>query len=345
MAKKILAALFAVCLVMSTSGCHEIEEYPNTGSGNFEQLWKLFDEHYCFFEERGIDWDSIYRVYQPRAAKCGTTQALFVVCTDMLDNLQDGHVNLSAWFQTYYYREWWSNYPQNYNERIVQENYLHFNYRQLGVASFGILPGNIGYLRIPTFEGGLGEGNLNAIFAHLYTTYGLVIDVRDNGGGLMDNVETVARRFRQGRHLAGYIKHKNGPGHNDFSEPYAYYYEAPAYAQMWTKPVVVLANRSTFSAANNFVSVMKHVPGVTVMGSTTGGGSGMPMSYELPCGWGVRMSACPLLDAEGRCSEFGVDPTEGYAIDITATDLAAGRDPILDAAIAKLTSQSGNAAQ
>ncbi|WP_438589109.1 S41 family peptidase [Duncaniella dubosii] len=56
------------------------------------------------------------------------------------------------------------------------------------------------------------------------------------------------------------------------------------------KTVIVLANRSTFSAANNFVSVMKLLPGVRVVGATTGGGSGMPYSSELPCGWSVRFS-------------------------------------------------------
>ena len=140
-------------------------------------------------------------------------------------------------------------------------------------------------------------------------------------------------RFITERKLAGYIIHKNGPGHDDFDEPYAYYID-PAYGHIaWRKPVVVLTNRSTFSAANNFVSIMKSIPGVAIIGATTGGGSGMPFSSELPNGWGIRFSACSILDPEGNTTEFGVEPTEGCAVDMDRFDELNGRDTILDFAI------------
>lgn len=333
---KIITRILALAIAgTALSSCHSIDNYQGGGEGNFDQLWRLFDQHYCFFEQKGVDWDAAYAEFAPRAEQCITEAELFAVCTEMLDRLQDGHVNVSTWFNTYYYRRWWSDYPQDYNERVVLDNYLHFNYRQLGAVTFGVLPGNVGYMRIPTFDAGLGDSNMTAIFNHLRLCAGLVIDVRDNGGGSMDNVEDIACRFMQTRTLAGYIIHKTGPGHNDFSEPYAYYYAPPAGWDVWTKPVVVLCNRSTFSAANNFVSVMQQLPQVTVVGARTGGGSGMPMSYELSCGWGVRMSASPVLDAQGRGTEDGVMPD--IEATITDADTAAGRDPIIDAAIALLT--------
>jgi C-terminal processing protease CtpA/Prc len=81
---------------------------------------------------------------------------------------------------------------------------------------------------------------------------------------------------------------------------------------------------------------MKQLPNVTIVGATTGGGSGMPISFELQCGWSVRMSAAPILDANGNATEFGIDPTEGCVVDIDPADEAAGRDTILDFAIALL---------
>lgn len=83
---------------------------------------------------------------------------------------------------------------------------------------------------------------------------------------------------------------------------------------------------------------MKNIPGVTVIGATTGGGSGMPYSYELPNGWSVRLSACPILDAKGQPTEFGVEPTEGFAVDMDPLDALQGHDTILDTAINFLTS-------
>lgn len=337
--KKIIYSLF-VALTLTVSACHNIEEYPQTRQGNFEQLWALFNEHYCFFEEKGIDWNAVHDKYAPRVAQCKTEQQLFDVCSDMLEELHDGHVNLSAWFNTYYYRKWWTDYPQNYDARVVRENYLYFNYDQLGGVSFAILPDNIGYIRIPSFDVGLGESNMDAIILKMKLCRGIIIDIRDNGGGAMTNTEVIARRFMTERTLAYSIMHKTGPGHNDFSEPYHVYFEPPTDHLKWYRPVALLTNRSTFSAANAFTAIMKQLPQVTVIGGKTGGGAGMPLSYELPNGWGVRMSAAPLLDAAGNSTENGIDPSAGFAIDITDADIAAGRDPILDAAIAHLSLES-----
>jgi C-terminal processing protease CtpA/Prc len=107
---------------------------------------------------------------------------------------------------------------------------------------------------------------------------------------------------------------------------------------MWGKPVIVLCNRSTFSAANIFVSVMKSLPNVTIVGATTGGGSGMPFSSELTNGWSVRFSASPLRDPEGNLTEFGVEPSDGCAVDMDLNATLEGHDTILDFAINRLTS-------
>lgn len=158
----------------------------------------------------------------------------------------------------------------------------------------------------------------------------------------MTNVETLVRRFITERTLVGYISHKTGPGHKDFSKPYAYYFDpAESGRIMWGKPIAVLTSRGTFSAANNFASIMKLLPRVTMIGSTTGGGSGMPFNSELPCGWGVRFSACSVLDAEGNTTENGIEPTAGCVINLDPAAAINGHDTILDFAIEYLTSGGG----
>ena len=185
-----------------------------------------------------------------------------------------------------------------------------------------------------SFSYAIGEGNLDEVLAYLATASALIIDVRDNGGGSISNVETLVRRFITEKMRAGSICHKTGPGHGDFSEPYDFYFDtAPEGRMCWGKPVVVLCNRSTFSAANNFVSIMKYVPGVTIVGSTTGGGSGMPFSSELPNGWGVRFSASPVRDPAGNLTEFGVEPSEGFKVDFDPVQALDGHDTMLDFAI------------
>lgn len=330
----ILSLAAGVAAMLSLTACHDIHEEPNNPRGNFESLWKQVDQHYCFLDEKGLDWDEVYTRYSSKIDDRMSSQQLFGVLSDMLDELRDGHVNLSAPFATSYYKKWWSDYPQNFNLRNIQEQYLHFNYRQLGAFTYGMLPDNVGYVYYSTFTSGLGDGNIDYILAYFAGANALIFDVRDNGGGNMDNVKDLVCRFITRRILAGYIRHKTGPGHDQFSEPYAYYIDPIGGGHFtWTKPVVVLANRSTFSAANNFVSIMKLLPGVTVVGATTGGGSGMPYSTMLPNGWGLRFSACPVYDAQRHLTESGVEPTEGCAVDMTPEEIAQGKDAIIDFAV------------
>ena len=329
--KKILTLIFAIIALTS---CHEVEEWENNPQGNFEALWTILDEHYCFFEEKGVDWDSIYNVYSPRIVDKMTRYELFKVCSEMLNELRDGHTNLIAPFNVSYYHQWWSNYPQNYDARLWKEHYLNFNYLQASGLVYGILPQNIGYINYSSFSNAIGNGNLDEVLAHLYACNGLIIDIRNNGGGNLTNVETLVARFITQRTLAGYICHKTGPGHSDFSEPYPFYYQPAGPGRvMWGKAVVVLTNRSTFSAANNFVSIMKYLPNVKIVGATTGGGSGMPLSSEMPNGWGVRFSACSILDPQGNVTEFGIAPSPGCEINLNPQAALQGHDTMIDFAI------------
>lgn len=330
--------IYRIALLLTAAvgltACHDMEEYTDDPRGNFEALWSILDEHYCFFDSKNVDWDKVHDTYSRRISDRMTREELFIVCADMLAELRDGHVNLSAPFNTSYYRAWWSDYPQNFNKRLIEESYFNFNYRQSSGMMYGFLENNIGYIYYESFSSPVGEGNLDYALNFLSTANGLIIDVRDNGGGSLTNVETFVARFIDRPTLVGYISHKTGPGHNDFSEPYAITYLPAEEGRIrWAKPIVVLTNSSTFSAANNFASVMKNLPGVTIVGSVTGGGSGVPFSSELPCGWGIRFSACSMLDALGESTEGGITPSEGCAVDLDPLDALSGRDTILEKAI------------
>lgn len=307
----------------------------NDAQDNFEALWSIIDEHYCFFEYKAIDWDSIHAAYAPRVNNEMNALALFDLCSEMLDELQDGHVNLTSSFSISHYWKWFQDYPVNYDERIVHENYLNFDFYQTNGITYKKLQENIGYMYYGSFSNGISQNSLDHILAHLAPCNGLIIDIRNNGGGTLTNVDVLVSRFITQRTLAGYICHKIGAGHNDFSEPYAYYYEPPQGHILYNKPIVVLTNRHTYSAANNFVQVMRLLPQVTIIGDRTGGGSGMPFTYNLPNGWNIRLSSSPILDANGNDTEWGIDPD--IKIDMDTTAALNGHDTILDKAIEVLS--------
>ncbi len=333
----------AAALAFLLAGCRD-DKYDDDPQGNFESLWEIVDTRYCFFEEKDIDWNEVGERYRARLKPDMGDLALFRLCSEMLSELRDGHVNLASSFDTYYYRDWWSEYPQDFNLRTLQQYYLGFDYGQTSGISYKMMPDSIGYMYYPSFSSGIGELNLDYVLAILHKAKGLVIDVRNNGGGLLTNVGTLVSRFTDKRVTGGYITHKTGPGHGEFSDPYAFEY-SPADPRRisWNgSPVVVLTNRSCFSAANDFVAIMKTLPGVAVMGARTGGGGGLPFSSELPNGWLVRLSASPISGPGGEFIEFGVDPTPGCEVTSPESELAEGTDRILDCALELLGRLAGN---
>ena len=325
----ILIALIGMCLHTS---CSKIEEYEDTPTGNFEALWHIIDKHYCFFEykaeEYGLDWNSVYRKYKRKIVDNMSKAGLFEVLGEMLDELRDGHVNLYAAHDIARYWDFREGYAPNFSEEL-QARYLGTDYKIASGLRYTILPDNIGYIYVPSFSTSIGEGNLDECLHALSLCRGLIIDVRNNGGGNLSYAETLAARFTNERVCTGYICHKTGPGHNDFSTPEPTYLESSNRIR-WQKSVCVLTNRSSYSATNDFVKIMRALPHVTIVGDQTGGGSGLPFSSELPNGWSVRFSACPSFDASMQHTEFGIAPD--VHVEMTDEDRTQGIDTIIETA-------------
>lgn len=331
----IIFSALALCALLLL-GCRDEPDYRNNAYDNFDALVDIIDKHYCFFDEKDIDWKEVSSRYRKQIPDSLTILEFFNLCSAMLDELEDGHVNLSSDFSTSYYRKWWSDYPQDFNLRTLQEYYLDFDYYQTSGISYKVLDGNVGYMYYPSFSSGIGQLNLDYVLAILYDTDALIIDIRNNGGGLLTNIDVLVSRFIDKDTPGGFIRHKTGPGHNDFSAPYPIVYHPAEEGRVnWSvdKPVYVLTNRSCFSAANDFVAVMKSLPNVKIVGARTGGGGGLPFTSELPIGWSVRFSASPISAPDGSITEFGIDPSDGYEVHCTAEELASGHDAILDFAL------------
>jgi len=332
--KKLLYLLLALPFCLS---CVDEEEMPDTPQGNFEALWKIIDQHYCFFDykqqEYGLDWNAIHEKYKVRVDDGMTDLQLFEVLTQMLAELRDGHVNIMASHDYGRYWSWYESYPANFSDSLYRL-YMGTDYRIAAGIDYRILDDNIGYIRYESFSYGIGEGNLNEVLIYLMPCQGLIIDIRNNGGGDLTNAEKLAARFCTEKTLVGYIQHKTGPGHSDFSTMEPRYLEPSANIR-WQKPVVLLTNRHVFSAANEFTMYMKTLPQVTVVGDQTGGGAGMPLCSSLPNGWVVRFSAVPAYDSEKHSTEFGIAPD--HYVSLSDEDFYKGKDTIIEFARRLLT--------
>ena len=310
--------LYRYILLVLVSGCIREEQFDNSPKGNFEALWKIMDEGYCFFEYKDIDWDAVYRKYEPMITEDMSQDGLFEVLGNMLGELKDGHVNLYSASDMSRYWSWHEDYPRNFDILTIENRYLGNSYRIAGGMKYTILSDNIGYVYYEDFSRAVGEGNLDEMLAYFAPCNGIIFDVRDNGGGTLTYAERIAARFTNEKVHTGYIMHKTGPGHNQFSQPKPVYVE-PSNRIRWQKPVAVLTNRSAYSTTNEFANIMRYMPNAVLIGDRTGGGAGLPFTSELPNGWGVRFSASPHLDAEKNHIEFGIEPD--IKIDLTSLTL------------------------
>ena len=228
------------------------------------------------------------------------------------------------WVDIFAYHSGLSKVPENIDNNIVKQAYnSEKQYILLNHSNSKILENNIGYIYCESFSNGIGDGNLDQTLSQLAICDGLIVDVRDNGGGNLTTAQRLAARFTNEKVLVGYMCHKNGPGHSDFSTPKPVYIN-PSNGIRWQKKVVVLTNRRSYSSTNDFVNSMGQFPNVIIVGDKTGGGSGLPFSSEIPCGWSIRFSAAPMFDPQMNQLEFGIDPD--VKVDMSATDMQQGKD-------------------
>lgn len=352
MKTKYLSFVATLLFILPLQSCYinDDSDIVNDAEGNFEMLWKICDEYYCYFDYKNIDWDSIHTAYKTRVHNGMSSDELFKVCADMLAELKDGHVNLSYGYDNSKYWKWHEDYPENYSARIVHEYYLNNDYHIKGGFEYKVLPQNIGYMYYDSFSSEFSEGLLDHILTQFKDCKGVIIDIRSNGGGSISNVNKIACRFsKEDKVLCGYTLHKTGPGHSEFADTIPNYieHESSSISDInnennivkFLKDVVVLSNRGVYSAANDFIRTMKVLDNVTIMGDRSGGGGGVPCNFDLPNGWVVRLSTSPMLDINGVHTEFGIDPTEGFKIDMAPDAHITGKDAILDKAIEFLSTK------
>ena len=301
--------LLVILLLPACNGLFIDEQKANTAQNNFDLLWQIMDERYCFFEEKGVDWDAMYAKYSKYAND--HRYSLFAPMADMLEELHDGHVSLDDGFISRTYSGWYKAFPENlngsYREGKMPTTYLN------NESYIFILPESIGYLRCPSFSDKFNRNDLDDAMAMFKGLKGVIVDVRHNGGGLVSEAYLLASRFTREKTHVGYVRYKTGKGHNDFSDYYARYVE-PDGANPFHGKVAVLTNRKVYSAANLFVSIMDCLPQVCIVGDHTGGGGGVPISAELYNGWTVKLSTNPTFDIYKRSIEAGVEPDVSVAI-------------------------------
>ena len=161
-----------------------------------------------------------------------------------------------------------------------------------------VLEDNIGYISISGFEEHTAEDFLEELDAmEAKKVDGLIIDVRDNGGGLV-NVGTEIADALMGEGTITYMENRNGEKQ---------YYESDA--EETSLPYVLLVNENSASMSEILAAAVKDNTDNPLVGTTTFGKGIVQTSGQLDDGSALTLTVMQYFSPEGTMiHKKGVEP-------------------------------------
>jgi C-terminal processing protease CtpA/Prc len=328
--------LISLLIIFSISACNVFlgPDPENSPMAIFDYLWTDFDEKYALFDVRGIDWNEKYNEYSPQIWQGMNDYQLFEVCSKMLNSLKDPHVYLGASFGHSYFFDYpgMDYYDLYYRYKEPFPPFSLSLIRELYLDKFGVVAGDgrilygriklnrsskrpIGYIYIADFlDFNFGVDiipdwakEIDGIVKSVADTDLLILDIRNNTGGLGSNVNYIASRFTSVQ--KDYIKSstKSGPGRNDFTSPITWTLKPDG--TRYTKSIVLLTNSETVSAGEWFTLALKTQSHITHVGETTSGAFSARMIRPLINGWEYTIAVQKVTNMDDECLEgVGIVP-------------------------------------
>ncbi|MEM8887452.1 MAG: S41 family peptidase [Bacteroidota bacterium] len=314
----------------------------NTILNNYDVFGQDVQEKYGLFKVKNFDWQEVLKVHRTDLEANPTEAGLYQTLTDLIDVLDDSHVALevpNSSFPFYdggiYGRLERAGFRDTDLE-LVKSKYVNVIDSIPYTLFYGTIEGNVGYLYLseisddPSFY----EDLMPTVLDKLKDTKGIIIDIRDNNGGEDEGGRTLASFFASKEAPYMISRYKIGEGPDDFEEDRLWTL-SPHDGVRYEKPVVLLTNRYSVSAAETFSFAMKSQEQLVHVGDTTTGAFSDAVTRQLPNGWLYSISVGDYRDAENRSFEsIGLAPD--VLAENTTADLAAGEDKMLEAAIQAL---------
>ena len=162
-----------------------------------------------------------------------------------------------------------------------------------------VIDNHIGYIKIISFMSGTTPNEFIEALNNTKDTDSLIIDLRGNTGGLLDNAIFVADRFMTNGTIVDII-YRNG---------YKKTIKAKQDINPMNKPMVVLVNGTSASASEILSGALKDSHKATLVGNKTFGKGLVQKVVPLPNSTGVNVTIARYLTPNGTdINKLGIKP-------------------------------------
>ncbi len=259
--------------------------------------------------------------------------------------------------------------------QMTEEKGIYPPFENLNLLEFKKMENGINYLGLNSFDDEKLDSLFQVILPDLYNSKGLIIDLRNNGGGstnigfnvlkhLVSDTMLYGSKSTSRMHIPAYKawgtfmtpvdtlqdKPEWGMTKADVTQSFlmandAYFYEFPyqpdpikGISKRIVAPTVILIGNATASAAEDFLIYAHGQKHFTLMGEKTFGSTGQPYLFSLPGGGNARV--CTKKDTYPNGKEFvGYGITPDIEVKQSLEDYMNNRDVALERALAYLGQQ------
>lgn len=365
MKKRIL--VLTILLILCDFSIFSQNKEINHPRENFEDFCAFFENNYAFFNLRGVDWKNQYLKYLPLITDTTSDKKLFEIMSDMVSPLKDGHVTIKDLNGKTFCISQKTRFNEEFKTQELKDSLWLVTKQTLAKNGFtGIKEmgpkdeptGSMfyysksvdyGYLRIGKFfnefeflnnkkkiEEGIDvlQKLLDSLMIYFNSCKGLIVDVRCNPGGYDKYAYTVANRFVSIKQIGHSKCIRNGGAYDNCENEKTYYLE-PVSSGSFTKPIMLLTNDQTASAADVFSLITKNIPNITKIGEPSEGIFSDMKFKTLPNSWTVSLSNECYFSSYRICYE-GLGVPVDIEILNTKQDLIENKDPLFIRALEEL---------
>lgn len=209
---------------------------------------------------------------------------------------------------------------QPLEKKVVREEI-----KQDNVSYYGMLPNDVGYIKLDKFLENSGQEVKDALVAlKKHKLNGLVLDLRYNGGGILQEAVKIVNLFvdkdvnvvlQKGRNREKTVSYKT--------------FNTPIEPEL---PLVVLVNNRSASASEIVAGSLQDLDRAVVIGQRSFGKGLVQQTFNLPYNTLVKITVAKYYTPSGRCIQ---------ALDYTHRDAEGSVIKVADSLISQYKTKSG----